>query len=135
MDRKLFNSKSLKTALFSLFTIALASSTAVGSQRALVIPGDRLINVNVSLNMQVPLASDDQESLAAAQKEGRKMIYNLAVTECPILQQTIAATCVLKSLNVSTQIRSQNNTAALSLYLNGSAQFSITLKGDAAQDQ
>jgi hypothetical protein len=84
------------------------------------------------MNMQIPLADDNPEAMDAAQIDGRKLLYRLATSECPVLLETIAQSCKLTNLNVSTQIRHQNGQVPLMLYLNGNAQFAITLKGNDA---
>ncbi len=63
------------------------------------------------------------------QKMGRKMIYRMAREECETLRSTIARTCSLTNLNVSSQVRQQHNRPN-SLHINGSAQFAITLKSE-----
>lgn len=78
--------------------------------------------------MQMPLADDETNTLSDAQTRGRKMIYRQAVAECPILLETIAATCSLTRLNVSTRLNRRNNNLKQFLNLNGNAQFSITLR-------
>jgi hypothetical protein len=52
----------------------------------------------------------------------------MARRECAILKATIAATCRLTNLNISAQLRDHNQHNPLKLYLNGNAQYVITLK-------
>ncbi len=124
-----------KTIFAAMILIGLTSPPAVSSKIAVPLPGQNIVNVNVSLNMQFPIADGDADSLNTAQVDGRKILYRLATSECPILLQTIAATCGLTSLNVSTQIRRQNNQVPVILHLNGSARFAITLKDTDAPEQ
>ena len=112
----------------SALLLTTAVSTPAASSKIRHIPGHNAVNVNVSLNMEVPLADDSAEAMAAAQIDGRKILYRLATSECPVLLETIAATCRLTNLNVSTQIRRQNKPNPISLYVNGNAQFAITLQ-------
>lgn len=120
------------TAVATVLLIAAASTPAASSKISRHIPGHNTVNVNVSLNMTIPLADDSTETIAAAQVDGRKILYRLATTECPILLETIAETCRLTNLNVSTQIRRQNAANPISLYVNGNAQFAISLKAEDA---
>jgi hypothetical protein len=119
-------------ALTTLLTVAIASGlTSISSQgeaRSLAAPASAIVNVNVSFDMQMPLAGDEMKTLSDAQIRGRKMIYRQAVTECPVLLDTIAATCRLTRLNVSTRVNRRNNHQEQFLHLNGNAQFAITLR-------
>ena len=117
-----------KTILIAATALALSSGAASSSKIAHNIPGQDFVNVNVSLNMEIPMTDDSVEAMSAAQVDGRKILYRLATSECPVLLDTIADSCRLTNLNVSTQIRRQNRTVPVSLYVNGSAQFAITLK-------
>lgn len=117
-------------AVTALMTIAL-SVTSVSSQgeaRSLAAPASAIVNINVSFDMQMPLAGNDMTTLSDAQIRGRKMIYRQAVTECPVLLDTIAATCRLTRLNVSTRVNRQKVHQDQILHLNGNAQFAITLR-------
>lgn len=108
--------------------LGLASTSSHGEARSIAAPTSSFINVNVSFDMQMPLADDETKTLSDAQTRGRKMIYRQAVAECPILLETIAATCSLTRLNVSTRLNRRNNNQKQFLNLNGNAQFSITLR-------
>ncbi len=119
-----------KSALVTTFAAAvLLTSVGAGSATArLVSPyQDNVVRVNISFNSQSPLTDTSAQAVAAIQKMGRKLIYKMAREECETLRKTIAKTCSLTNLNVSSQLRHQHN-APKSLYINGSAQFSITLK-------
>lgn len=129
------NFKSAAAATALLLIASAASTPAASSKIARHMPGQNAVNVNVSVNMEIPLANDDTESIAAAQIDGRKILYRLATTECPVLLDTIAETCRLTNLNVSTQIRRQNAAHPIKLHVSGNAQFSISLNANAANQQ
>ena len=105
---------------------AVPLATAEASRLQAHIPGSNVINVNVSINLEVPVSDRSLKTVSREQKEGRKILYRLATTECEVLTATIARTCQLKNLNVSTQLRNNQ-----SMYVNGNAQFAITLKPSA----
>lgn len=117
-------------AMTALMTTALGltSVSPRGEARSLAAPASAIVNVNVSFDMQIPLAGDEVKALSDAQTSGRKMIYRQAVAECPVLLETIAATCSLTRLNVSTRVNHRNNHQQQFLHLNGNAQFAITLR-------
>jgi hypothetical protein len=114
----------LATTSLSLATVLPASAIA----RSMPLHAGQFVNVNVGFNTQIPLPDVSEETLVNEQQTGRKFIYNMASKECAILKATIAKTCRLTNLNVSAQIRDQNNQSPIELYLNGNAQFAITLK-------
>ncbi|MGI9384733.1 MAG: hypothetical protein ACR2PO_16395 [Methyloligellaceae bacterium] len=110
----------------AILAVCTASIPATAGIKAL--HGPDVVRVTVSFNMQVPLSDASEASLVSAQKERRKLIYRMAEKECAVLKESIAETCRLTNVNVSTQVRRQGHDPALSLYLNGSAQFAISLK-------
>ena len=123
-------SRFAKSAVVTTFAAAiLITSVGAGSATArLVSPYQaNVVNVSFSFNSQSPLTETSEKAIAAIQKMGRKMIYKMAREECETLRSTIAKTCSLTSLNVSSQLRQQHKRPN-SLHINGSAQFSITLK-------
>ena len=54
----------------------------------------------------------------------------MARDECDALKAIIARTCRLTNLSVNAQVRNQNYPDNVQLHINGSANFSITLKGE-----
>lgn len=108
-----------------------ALSPASASNRAMMHSGMQPVNVSVSYNSQFPIADLSEDAVSKAQREGRVMLYRLARSECKLLLSTIAKSCRLTHLNVSTQIQDPGHSNPPRLYINSSATFQITLKGDA----
>ncbi|NNE21124.1 MAG: hypothetical protein HKN11_00805 [Rhizobiales bacterium] len=131
----MINLKTAAAASAIVLIASAASTPAASSKLARHMPGHNTVNVNVSVNMEIPLADDDTQTIAAAQVDGRKILYRLATTECPVLLETIAETCRLTNLNVSTQIRRQNAAKPISLYVSGNAQFAVSLKPEGEMEQ
>ncbi len=104
------------------------ASTASATMRSSLMQGSEVVNVNVSFNSQVPLADTSDEAIANTQRTSRRFIYRMAVKECAVLKETIAETCRLTNLNVSTNVQHQSGNNPVMLNLNGNAQFSISLK-------
>ena len=128
-------SRFAKSALVTTFAAAvLFTSVGAGSATArLVSPYQaNVVNVSISFNSQSPLTETSEKAISAIQKMGRKLIYKMAREECETLRSTIAQTCSLTNLNVSSQLRQQRNTHN-TLHINGSAQFAITLKPEDAE--
>lgn len=108
---------------------ALTAITATPAQAQKMPPhSDQVVQVSVSLNTLVPIPDLSEQTLIAAQKQNREMIYRLAQEECGVLMATIAQTCRLNNVNVSARVRNHHNQRPLSLYINGSYRFTITLK-------
>jgi hypothetical protein len=105
---------------------------AAAIARSLPLKAGQFVNVNVGFSTHVPLPDVDEQTLIDKQQTGRTFIYKMASKECAILKATIAKTCRLTNLNVSAQIREQYNQTPIELYLNGNAQFVITLKDEEA---
>ena len=125
----MFNLRTAAVAA-AISLIAVPFATAEASRMAANIPGSDVINVNVSINLEIPVSDRSLQTVAREQKDGRKVLYRLATSECEVLTATIADTCRLTNLNVSTQLRNKQ-----SMYVSGNAQFAITLKRSAMEWQ
>jgi len=121
-----------KFALASAIAIAglmgLSALPASGSFRAAGYTTNPTVNVSVSFNSHLPITLTDDDALTGLQTAARKRIYGMAARECTFLLESIAASCRLSGINVSTQIQHRNGNNPPMLYVNGSAQFAITLK-------
>ena len=119
------------TMLAALAATSLSLTIALptpATARSMALHAGRFVNVNVSFNSQMPLADVSERTLVDTQQTGRKFIYRMASKECAVLKATIAKTCRLTNLNISAQLREQNHQNPIKLYLNGNAQYAITLK-------
>jgi hypothetical protein len=118
--------------LAALAVAALAAATlpSLAESRSMPFVSAQAVNVQIGFSTQMPLANDDEKTLLDAQQSGRRVLYEMASTECTLLMATIAETCRLTNLNVSAQVRQRNNSPTM-LMLNGHARFAITLKGEA----
>ena len=120
-------------ALALLAGLTLAPAPAPAEASFLAQPfGGQPVNVSVGFSTQVPLPDLSEETLATAQRAGRAYVYRLGRDECALLKATIAKTCRLTNLNINTQIQQHNNPGAPLLYINGNANFTISLKDEAA---
>lgn len=118
---------------FAAAGLAFAGIGAAAEARSFSVQDAGNVSVNVSFNTQMPLADMSDKTMAETQRRGRVFVYNMVKQECETLLATIAATCRLVNLSVSAQVRNQNNTNPIYIYLNGNARYMITLKesGDA----
>ena len=128
------NFRSLMVPVLAGAAIAALSATmmapASASMRSSLLQGPEMVHVNVSFNSQVPLADTSDNAIANTQRTGRRFIYRMAVKECAVLKETIAETCRLTNLNVSTNVQNRSGNNPVMLNLSGNAQFGISLKSD-----
>ena len=125
--------RTLSAALAGASLVLIMVATEAAQARSASLNRGQTVNVNVSFNTQMFMQEIDEQALLEKQMAGRKFMYRMASRECTVLKETIAKTCRLTNLNVSAQLREQNNKNPLKLYINGNAQFVITLKDSLAQ--
>lgn len=87
---------------FKFLMCAMAFS-ALPVQAAEDKPQPVIIEVSVSFNLPTSAASDKPDDVAAALERGRKQAYEVAARECAALLATIASTCKLDRINVTSQ--------------------------------
>ena len=114
----------------SFVILAFCASLASAETRSKALPVSKLVNVNVTFSMELPLPDESEEVMASTQEAGRKLIYEFVKSECAVLKKAIAEACRLTSLNVSTKVRRQKGRMPALVFLNGRAQFAISLKDD-----
>lgn len=124
---KIINRYSM-TSLIVLFTMPVTLSASQAKARSMLAGEEDIVNVSVSFNTQTQVNEVDEQKLLEMQQSGRTFIYRLAEKECEVLKATIAETCRLRSISSSSQLREQGIGGERYLYLNGSAQYGITLK-------
>ncbi len=124
---------------FALPAVALLAGLvlapgAAPAEASIMAPfdGGQPVNVSVGFSTQVPLPDLSEAALATAQRAGREYVYRLGRDECALLKAIIAKTCRLTNLNINTQIQQHNNPGLPLLYINGNANFTISLKDEDA---
>lgn len=90
----------LATAVF-----AFASTVPGWAQERPPAPAERLIDVSVNYNFQVPIAQDDAAAQSEVLERARGWVYRIAANECKVLQQTIATSCRLERLQVNANVQ------------------------------
>jgi len=118
-----------KAAILAALTLA-AALPASAKARSMQLHGDQPVNVNVSFNTQVPLTDLREDTITASHKAGRQFIYRMGRDECAVLMATIAKTCRLTNINLSTRVQNNNNRSPVNLQISGNVSFSISLKDD-----
>jgi hypothetical protein len=126
--------RNIALPVIALLAALVLAPRAAPAEASIMAPfdGGQPVNVSVGFSTQVPLPDLSEETLATAQRAGRAYVYRLGRDECALLKATIAKTCRLTNLNINTQIQQHNNPGTPLLYINGNANFTISLKDEAA---
>ena len=106
--------------LAALFTATMLLASPAFAEKA-------SIQVSASFNAQVMAATDNDALLAQQERTLKRSMYERAARECDDLHATIAMTCTITNMNVSTQI-TRNYGQPPTLYVNSSVSMQITLK-------
>ena len=85
------------------------------------------ISVNASYSLQMPATGDTDTAIADQERLLKRSLYERAARECDDLKATIARTCQIASINVSTQVI-RNPGAPPQIYVSSSVQMQITVK-------
>ena len=114
---------------FAALTLALTAAPALAESNAIALPATGPVNVNVSYNLQLPAGPgpDTAELLSSAERDARKSMYTLAAKECEALLATIASSCQITAINVSTQINRYPGQVP-TLYISSNVSMQIALK-------
>lgn len=91
----------LSLVLVAVPLASIAQDTTTGEPST---PGGVMFNTSISLNL--PLMAADQAGKLAEEEARRKELYTRSVRECEILLDSIAASCTITGINVSTQTNS-----------------------------
>src|SRR5262245_44831588 len=74
------------------------------------------ISVNTSFNLQMPAAGSTDTAVTDQERSLKRSLYERAARECDDLKASIALTCQITGINVSTQI-SRNPGAPPQIYV------------------
>jgi hypothetical protein len=97
---------------------------SVGNERR-----DTPVRVQVGVNFFIPGPTGEGEEAAKLRDGARRMIYEMAANECQFLEQTLAKTCRLESINVNVNANRQQTPRQVDgLMLNANFALQITPK-------
>ena len=85
------------------------------------------VAINTSYNISAPMTAKTPEDAAIEEQSYRKQMYALSAKECADLLETIAKTCTVTNITVSTQINRSPGTPD-SMYANGSVTMQADMK-------
>ena len=120
--------------VLAVAALVLTQLPGAAAAQSMPFPPERVVNVSVNFSTQVPLPDLSEAAIAESQKSGRLSLYRLARDECEVMKSVIAEACRLTNMNISTQIQNYNNQNPVMLYVNGSANFTISLKDEGAAE-
>ena len=85
------------------------------------------IQVSASFSAQVLATSENEALLATQERTLKRSMYERSARECEDLRATIAISCTIANMNVSTQINRSYGQPP-TLYVNSSVTMQVTLK-------
>jgi hypothetical protein len=85
------------------------------------------IQASASFNAQVVITEDNDANISQQEKTLKRAMYERAARECDDLRATIALTCTISGVNVSTQINRSYGQPP-TIYVNSNVSMQITLK-------
>jgi hypothetical protein len=104
--------------------VAMAAAPASGED---AIAGGNAITVSVNYALNLPLETLDTEAQTKAMRDGRQLLYKMAVGECSLLLETIASSCALSRLGAQSNL-SGRRPAQTMLNISANAQYLVVLK-------
>ena len=108
----------MRSLIFVALT-GLLTGTAVAA-------GDT-IQVNSSFNAQILVANETEPQIQEQERSLKQSMYERATRECELLRASIALSCRITSIGVSTQFnRSHGNPPTF--YINANISMEVTLK-------
>jgi hypothetical protein len=105
-------------------TLAATLAEAQDPEAAIGASG---VAFSTSISVNLPLMAADRNGKLAEEEGHRKDLYKRSVRECAILLETIASTCTITGVSVSSQINSNPGQADY-LYASSNITMQVELK-------
>jgi ABC-type transport system substrate-binding protein len=116
----------MRPALLSAVALLTVPAHAEDTARlSIAAPGP--VNVNISYTINAPLTASTPEAATAEDREYRKALYRRAAGECEDLLATIAASCQITNIGVSSQVNRYPGQPA-TIYVSTNVTMQIALK-------
>lgn len=109
-----------------MFVRILSVVASLAASASPVLAQSPTIPVNASYSLQIP-ATDDEKAVSDQEKALKRSMYERAARECDDLKATIARTCQITNINVSTQLN-RNPGSPAQIYVSTNVQMQITAK-------
>lgn len=112
----------MRIGTISAAVLALAMLAPVGAANA-----GQTIQANANYSMTVMVTTDDDAAMTGQEAKLKRSLYERAARECGDLIATIALTCTITNISVSTQIN-RNYGQPPQIYANASVAMQVMLK-------
>jgi len=112
----------MRIPMISAAALALAALAPLNAAAA-----GQTIQANANYSMTVMVTDDDDLAMTEQEKKIKRSLYERAARECGDLLASIALTCTITNINVSTQIN-RNYGQPPQVYANASVAMQVTLK-------
>jgi hypothetical protein len=106
---------------------ALTAAALLATLAGPVFAAGPTIWVNTSYSQQMPVDAEADNRITEQEKTLKRSMYERAARECEDLKATIAQTCQITSINVSTQINRAPG-APSQIYVTSNVQMQVTIK-------
>ncbi len=112
----------MRIPMISVTAVALATLAPLGAAGA-----SQTIQANASYSVTVMVTTEDDAATAGQEQKIKRSLYERASHECGDLLATIALTCTITNISVSTQIN-RNYGQPPQVYANANVAMQVTLK-------
>ena len=117
----------MRSLIFVALTGLLAGTAAAAGDNMTAFAAGEAIQVNSSFNAQIFVANETEPQIQEQERSLKQSMYERATGECELLRASIALSCRMTSISVSTQFnRSPGNPATF--YINANVSMEVMLK-------
>jgi hypothetical protein len=119
----------------TLFAIAACAAllpigaSAQGTASRIPDAGIKPVRIQVNMTMFLPGPTDTSEQATKLREQARRSFYDMAAHECQVVEQTIANSCRLESINVNVNAGRQYGQGQVEgITVTGGFAMQVTLK-------
>jgi hypothetical protein len=116
-----------RLACLTLSALLLSAPLARAQETAVANIGAAGVAFNTSISVNLPLTATDGAAKLAEEEGHRKDLYARSVRECAILLESIAKTCAITGVSVSSQLNSNPGQPDY-LYVSANITMQVELK-------
>ena len=117
----------MRSLIFVAVIGTLASTGAAAGERTAAVASGGAIQVNSSFNAQIFVANETEQQIEEQETKLKLSMYERATRECELLRSSIARSCRMTSISVSTQFTPSLGNPP-TLYVNANVSMEVTLK-------
>lgn len=117
----------MRSLIFVALIVSLAGTALAAGRTNSAAASGEAIQVNSSFNAQVFVANETEPKIEEQERRLKQSMYERAIRECELLRASIALSCRMTSISVSTQFTPSHGNPPM-LYINANVSMEITLK-------